>query len=177
MSGTQWLSFSLGFALANVERGDGAWLLVGYLYLPELTLIAHDVLLQCHEQTLGVLRCKDDTAAYLRLWNARKNAGEVNHEVAAGVGYDGKVCVFALRCLLWQLYLELPLLLFVFVFVHIYYILMCHCGAKVLFLCESDKKKACYFRWLGFALTVKQPLTTPYRNHEVAKIKMDAFSP
>ena len=107
-----------GLALAHIEGGDGArpgLFLVGQLYLAELALIAHDVLLQGHEQAFGVLGGEDNAALNLRLGHTGQYACEVEHEVAAGMGDEGEDGRFALGCLLGQLYLELALLVFVFV--------------------------------------------------------------
>ena len=53
--------------LTVAKRRDGAWLLVGNLYFPELRFIAHDVVLQRDEETLCMLRSQNDTALHLRL--------------------------------------------------------------------------------------------------------------
>ena len=96
----------------HVERGDGAALVAGrlrHLDLAEGALIAHDVLLQGTEEALGVLGSEDDAAAYLSLRQAREHAGEVDDELAARVGDDGKVGVLALSLVGGNLYLQ-PLL-------------------------------------------------------------------
>lgn len=114
----------LSLALGHVEGGDGAGTLllgrchVGELYLAELLLVAHDVLLQGKQQALGVLGGEDDAAAHLRLGHAGQHTREVEHEVAARMGDYREVCIFSLCCLLGQLNLELSLLGLVLVFAH-----------------------------------------------------------
>lgn len=73
----------LRLTLADIERRNGAWRLVGNGDLTELTFIAHYILLQSHEQTLGVLRCKNDAAAYLCLGYSGKYAGKIEYEITA----------------------------------------------------------------------------------------------
>ena len=86
-------------------------------------LIAHDILLKGHEQALGVLGCQDYAAPHLCLGHTGQYTCEVEHEVAARMGYYGEVGIFALRLVLRQLYLQLPLLL-VLVFVHCFYVIV-----------------------------------------------------
>ncbi len=76
-----------GFSfIAYIERSYCARTLLALvlnLYLSELLLITHNVLLKRHKQAFGMFGCQNDTAAYLCLWHSWQHSGEVQHEVAA----------------------------------------------------------------------------------------------
>ena len=108
-------SIGLSLALTRSEGGNGARFLIGNLNLSILALIAHDILLQCGQETLGMLGSQDDTALDGGLGHAGQHPRKVEDKVARRVGDDGKVGILSLRHLGRQLYLQSLLLLFLFV--------------------------------------------------------------
>ena len=111
------ISFLLRFAFGEVEGGDGLRLLLGDADGAEGLFVAHDVFLQGTEEALGMLGGEDDATPDLGLGDAWKDTGEVDDEIATGMGDNGEVGVLALGYLLGQL--ELQTLLLIVLFFHI----------------------------------------------------------
>src|SRR5699024_5273080 len=60
-------------------------------------LVTHDILLQRHQQALGMFRREDDAALDLRFGNGRHDSREIDDELRSGMRDDGEIRVVALR--------------------------------------------------------------------------------
>lgn len=96
------------FALSHVKWRDGAGFLVGDGDGTKLMLITHDILLQGKEQTLGMLRSKDNATLHHGLGETGEHTGKINDEVATGMGDNGKIGIVSLGHIGGQIQLECP---------------------------------------------------------------------
>ena len=75
--------YLLGLAVpGHIKWGDGARTFVGQLDFAELLFVFKDVLLQGHEQTLGMFGRHDDATSHFGLRHARQDASEIENEIA-----------------------------------------------------------------------------------------------
>ena len=105
-----------GFSLvAGDERRYGACGSVGQPDDSILLLIPCDILLERHEESLGMLGCEDDTTSHLGLLESWHHLCEVDDEFRTRVRDEGEIGIDALCHFRGHLYLQLFSLLFILI--------------------------------------------------------------